>query len=85
MTRTNYKSIYMGLLHSAIIPTILMVLTKNLLIGLVYLIVPFIAYSTFASKQRDGKAIFYLIATATLFTLIVVLASFGGLRWLIGK
>ena len=77
MTRTNYKSIFMGMLHSAIIPTVLIVVTTNLLTGIVYLIVPFIAYQTFAKNQIQGKAIFYLISTALAFTLIVVLASFG--------
>lgn len=75
MTKINYKSIFMGFAHSVIVPFILILVSQNLFVGLVYYIVPFVAYETIAS-EKEGKAIFYVFS---IFITFILLIAIGGM------
>ncbi|KLE01841.1 hypothetical protein L5F43_03775 [Aliarcobacter butzleri] len=62
MTKINYKSLLMGIIHSVIIPFMLVYISKNIFIGLAYYIFPLAAYETFASEKIEGKTVFYVIS-----------------------
>lgn len=78
MTKNNQKSIFMGIAHSVIIPFVLILLTKNLFIGLLYYLIPIAAYETFASHKETGRTIFYGISLFVSFLILLAIIAFKG-------
>lgn len=56
MTKINYKSLLIGIIHSVIIPLLLVYVSKNLFIGLAYYLIPITAYETFVSQREESKS-----------------------------
>ena len=76
MTKINYKSLLIGIIHSVIIPLLLVYVSINLFIGLAYYLIPITAYETFASQREESKAVFY---TISIFISLVLLIAMGGM------
>lgn len=82
MTKTQkIKSGIMGFAHGSIIPFLLIFISKDIMVGLVYYMLVTLAYETIA-EHRFGRIIFYSQALLIfgLFTFMyVAIALYGGI------